>query len=60
MYDQQREDQDNNLLRNVVIGAGLLGAGALAGNYARSVYKNRNRKAQQVNVNVVGRTSTNL
>ena len=51
MYDQQREDQGNNLLGNVVIGAGLLGAGALAGNYARSVFKNRNRKAQQVNVN---------
>lgn len=52
MYDQQREDQGNNLLGNVVIGAGLLGAGALAGNYARSVFKNRNRKAQQVNVGV--------
>ena len=63
MYDQQREDQDNNLLRNVVIGAGLLGAGALAGNYARSVYKNRNRKAQQVNVNVeqpTGRSGTQM
>ena len=49
MYDQQREDQGNNLLGNVVIGAGLLGAGALGPNYARSVAKNRVRKAQ-VNV----------
>ena len=49
MYDQQREDQGNNLLGNVVIGAGLLGAGALGLNYARSVAKNRVRKAQ-VNV----------
>ena len=46
MYEEQREDRGNNLLGNVVIGAGLLGAGALAGNYARSVFKNRNRKAQ--------------
>ena len=49
MYDEQREDQGNNLLGNVVIGAGLLGAGALGLNYARSVAKNRTRKAQ-VNV----------
>ena len=49
MYDEQREDQGNNLLGNVVIGAGLLGAGALGLNYARSVAKNRVRKAQ-VNV----------
>ena len=49
MYDEQREDQGNNLLGNVVIGAGLLGAGALGVNYARSVAKNRVRKAQ-VNV----------
>ena len=46
MYEEQREDRGNNLLGNVVIGAGLLGAGALAGNYARSVFKNRDRKAQ--------------
>ena len=46
MYDEQREDQGNNLLGNVVIGAGLLGAGALGLNYARSVGKNRARKAQ--------------
>ena len=49
MYEEQREDQGNNLLGNVVIGAGLLGAGALGLNYARSVAKNRARKAQ-VNV----------
>ena len=49
MYEEQREDQGNNLLGNVVIGAGLLGAGALGLNYARSVAKNRTRKAQ-VNV----------
>ena len=49
MYEEQREDQGNNLLGNVVIGAGLLGAGALGLNYARSVAKNRVRKAQ-VNV----------
>ena len=46
MYEEQREDQGNNLLGNVVIGAGLLGAGALGLNYARSVAKNRVRKAQ--------------
>lgn len=63
MYEQQREDQGNNLLGNVVIGAGLLGAGALGANYARSVLKNRNRKAQQVNVNVeqpTGRSGTQM
>ena len=46
MYEEQQEDRGNNLLGNVVIGAGLLGGAALAGNYARSVLKNRNRKAQ--------------
>ncbi len=63
MYEQQREDQGNNLLGNVVIGAGLIGAGALGANYARSVLKNRNRKAQQVNVNVeqpTGRSGTQM
>ena len=49
MYEEQREDRGNNLLGNVVIGAGLLGAGVLGANYARSVAKNRARKAQ-VNV----------
>ena len=52
MYDEQREDQGNNLLRNVVIGAGLLGAGALGANFAKSVFKNRDRKVQPVNVTV--------
>ena len=63
MYEEQREDRGNNLLGNVVIGAGLLGAGALGANYARSVLKNRNRKAQQVNVNVeqpTGRSGTQM
>ena len=63
MYEEQREDRGNNLLGNVVIGAGLLGAGALGANYARSVFKNRNRKAQQVNVNVeqpTGRSNTQM
>ena len=63
MYEEQREDRGNNLLGNVVIGAGLLGAGVLGANYARSVLKNRNRKAQQVNVNVeqpTGRSGTQM
>ena len=45
MYDEQRENQGNNLLGGVVLGAGLL-AGGLG---ARSLLKNRVRK---VNVSV--------
>ena len=51
-WERNKEDYNNRLVTGLVGGAALLGAGALGLNYARSVAKNRARKAQQVNVNV--------
>ena len=48
-WERNKEENNNRLAAGLIGGAALLGAGALGVNYARSVAKNRVRKAQ-VNV----------
>ena len=45
-WERNKEENNNRLAAGLIGGAALLGAGALGVNYARSVAKNRTRKAQ--------------